>query len=65
MLCLPLLDIKDLKSGKSYGLDGLSADHYKYASDKLSALLSIIFNCILVHGYLPEKYVIIVIVSIV
>ena len=48
--------IKDLKKGKSADLDNLTSKHYKYASDKLYVLLSIVLNCMIVHGYLPSKF---------
>ena len=57
--------IKELKSGKSCGLDGLSAEHYKYASDNLPVLLSLVFRCMIVHGYLPKKFMYTVIVPLV
>ena len=46
----------NLKLGKSPGLDGLYAEHFKFASDKLSVLLSILINAMLIHGHLPSKF---------
>ena len=46
--------IKDLKSGKSSGMDGLSAEHFKFASERLYVLFSLLFNSFLVHGYIPR-----------
>ena len=54
--CTPseILDsIDKLKIGKSPGLDGLYAEHFKYASDKLSILMSMVINAMFAHGYLP------------
>ena len=45
--------IKQLKNGKSPGLDGLSSEHIKNASQQLAVLLSISFNCMIIHGHLP------------
>ena len=42
------------KCDKSYGNDGLAAEHYKNADYKrLSILLSIFYTSVIVHGYLP------------
>ena len=47
--------MKALKNGKASGFDNLSAEHFKYAHDKVAALLAIIFNAMLIHNYLPSK----------
>jgi len=46
--------IKSLNNGKASGLDDLYGEHFKYADDKLAALLAIIFNAIIIHDFLPE-----------
>jgi hypothetical protein len=46
----------NLKLGKSPGLDGLYAEHFKFACDKLSVLLSIVMNAMLIHGHLPSTF---------
>ena len=58
-----LLDVKEvmeatlaLKSGKCAGVDALHSEHFKYAGDKLSVLLTLLFNSILSHGYLPSDF---------
>ena len=43
-----------LKIGKSAGPDGISAEHLKYAGPKLVVLLSLLFNAMLIHGFLPN-----------
>ena len=43
------------KNGKSQGLDGIYAEHLKYAADNLTVLLSMVFNSMLIHGHLPSK----------
>jgi exonuclease III len=45
--------ISDLKSGKSAGMDGLSSEHFKYADDRLYILFSLLFNSMIIHGYVP------------
>ena len=57
--------IKDLKTGKSSGLDGITPEHYKYASENVSVLLSIVFNRMIIHGYLPSSFMDTVIVPVV
>lgn len=48
--------VKNLKSGKSAGLDYLTSEHFKFASDRLYILLSIVFKCMLLHGYIPSVF---------
>ena len=43
--------VKHLKSGKSCGIDRIQAEHFKYADDRVYALLSILFNIFISHGY--------------
>ena len=47
--------IKSVKNGKASGLDNLYGEHFKYAHDKISVLLSIVFNCMVIHNYLPSS----------
>ena len=42
-----------LKSGKSPGLDNIYGEHLQHAHFKLNCILYIIFNCMIIHGYLP------------
>ena len=44
--------INDLSCNKSPGLDGLTAEHMKYADSQLLVLLSALVSSILVHGYI-------------
>lgn len=50
------LSIKQLKSGKSCGLDYLQSEHFKNACDKLSVLLCLCFNSMILHGYVTEGF---------
>ena len=45
--------IFELSDNKSCGNDGINAEHLKYASDRLPALLSLLINSMFYHGYLP------------
>jgi exonuclease III len=57
--------IDKLKNKKSPGLDGLVGEHIKHANRKIVPLFKMLFNCMLVHGHLPSKFMETVIVSIV
>jgi hypothetical protein len=52
------IDVKNavnvLKLGKSAGMDNLSSEHFRYASDRLCILFSLLFNSMLTHGFLPS-----------
>ena len=56
---------KILKSGKSAGLDGLYAEHFKYACDQLSVLMSLVINSMILHSYLPNDLMDTIIIPIV
>ena len=47
--------LKGLKNGKSPGLDGVYSEHFKYSHDKISILLSLLFNTMVMHGYIPSN----------
>ena len=56
--CMPndiKIAIKDIKMGKTCGIDGIYGEHFKYASDKIQVLLSLLFNAMVIHGYMPEN----------
>ena len=42
--------IKSLDNNKTCGLDGIYAEHLKYASNHLIPLISMCFTCLFVHG---------------
>ena len=46
-------------------MDGIQAEHLKYASNKLIPLLSMCFSSFFVHGYLPSALMSVVIVPII
>jgi hypothetical protein len=46
--------MKDMKSGKSDGNLGLYSDHILNGTDKLFHFISLLFNCMLVHGVSPD-----------
>lgn len=48
--------VKSLKGNKSPGMDNIYSEHYKHAGDRLYVLLALLFNAIVVHSFLPEKF---------
>ena len=49
--------IRELESGKSSGPDNISPEFLKFASNRLSVLLSLCFSSCLSHGYLPPAMI--------
>ena len=48
--------LKNAKTGKACGVDGLAAEHFIYADAILHVHLSLLFNCFITHGYLPREF---------
>ena len=48
--------LKSTKSGKACAVDGLAAEHFIHASPIIHVYLSMLFNCFITHGYLPEDF---------
>ena len=46
--------IKDLNSGKSSGMDMLYGKYFKYAHNKVNVLLALVFNCMVIYGFVPD-----------
>ena len=44
-----------LKAGKAAGLDGLQAEHFRFASDELFGHLAWLFRGLLKHGCIPRQ----------
>ena len=63
------LDVKHalntLKMGKSAGTDSTQGEHFKYAHSKVTGLLSMLFNALFLHNYLPCKLMETIIVPII
>ena len=51
-LCMVQNGIDKLKSGKAFGDDGVSAEHYIHSDRRITILLSIFYNKVFSHGYL-------------
>ena len=48
--------LKSVNQGKACGVDGLAAEHFIYADERIHVILSILFNCFISHGYLPSEF---------
>ena len=48
--------LKSVNKGKACGVDGLAAEHFIYADERIHVILSILFNCFISHGYLPFEF---------
>ena len=57
--------IKELGLNKSCGLDGVSAEHLKYASDRLPHLLGLCITGFFIHGFLPDSMLSVLIVPVI
>ena len=42
--------------GKSAGLDSLAAEHFVYSHSSITVHLSLLFTCMLSHGYIPSSF---------
>ena len=57
--------VNKIKLGKSPGPDGLEAEYFKYACDKLYILIALCFNFMMHHSYVPGSLMTTIIVPIV
>lgn len=57
--------LKRINKGKACGLDGIAAEHFIFAHPIIHVLLSMLFNCMLIHGHLPKSFMLSAIVPIV
>ena len=46
--------INKLKMGKSAGTDSMQGEHFKYAHSNVTSLLSMLFNAMFLHNYIPS-----------
>jgi len=45
-----------MKLGKAAGIDNIQTEHLRYAHPRLSVLLSVLFNCMMIHGRVPSMF---------
>ncbi len=57
--------IMKLKSGKCSGSEKLQAEHNKLSNDIISPYITLMFNAMLAHGYIPSVVMMVIIVPIV
>ena len=48
--------LKNIKCGKSCGVDGISAEHFVFAHSRIHVLLSLLFSAFITHGYLADMF---------
>ena len=48
--------MKNIKCGKSSGIDGISAEHFVFDYSHIHALLSLLYCAFVMHGYLPSMF---------
>ena len=48
--------LKDAKMGKSAVLDSLAAEHFVYSHSSITVNLSLLFTCMLSHGYILSSF---------
>ena len=48
--------INKLKKDKSPGRDNITGEHIQYSHPKLSVMLTLMFNWMIQHGYVPEAF---------
>ena len=48
--------LKNIKCGKSNGIDGISAEHFVFTHSRIHILLSLLFSAFITHGYLPGMF---------
>ena len=48
--------LKEIKLGKSAGIDGLAAEHFVYSHSSISVHLTLLFICMLNHGHVPTAF---------
>ena len=49
-----VLALKQLKLGKTVGIDNLQAEHFMYADKAILCLIAMIINCMILHCYMPD-----------
>ena len=49
-------ELKNTKTGKACGVDGLAAENFVYANPIIHVYLSLLFNCFISYGYLPRDF---------
>ena len=48
--------LKNIKCGKSSGINGISIEQFVFAHSRINVLLSLLFSAFVMHGYLPSMF---------
>ena len=48
--------LKNIKCGKSSGIDSISAEHFVFAHSRIHVLSSLLSSAFITHGYLPSMF---------
>ena len=48
--------LKEIKLGKSAGIDGLATEHFVYSHSSISVHLALLSTCMLNHGHVPTAF---------
>ena len=56
--------VAELPKNKAPGYDGLMFEHYQFASPRLNVILAIVLQSFLKHGFLPDGFMITMVVPI-
>ena len=51
-----LNSLNETKLGKSAVIDGLVAEHFSHSHVSITVHLSLLFSCMLSHGFLPDAF---------
>ena len=51
-----LKSLKETKLGKAAGIDGLAAEQFIHSHVSITVHLSLLFLCMLSHGFLPDTF---------
>ena len=51
-----LNSLKETKLGKSAGIDGLPTEHFIHSHVSITVHLSLLFSCMLSHGFSPDAF---------
>ena len=54
-----------MKLGKAAGIDNIETEQLRYAHPRLSVLLSVLFNCMMLHGRVPSMFGVSVVVPLI
>ena len=54
--------IKAMKRGKSCGNDSINSEHLLFCDNKIDVILAMIFNTMIIHLYLPEEFMLTLII---